>query len=175
MIYSNVIALCIMLTTAVTLHAAGGTDIATAEQAAQALRPIAGHAAALLFSLGIVGTGMLGVPVLAGSAALAIAEARGWPGGMNEKPYRAPRFYGVMALSLAAGMAMLAAGVPPIRMLVLSAVLNGILAPPLIFVVLLVSNDRRVMGEWRNRWPLNLFGALAGVVMAAAAAGLLLG
>jgi NRAMP (natural resistance-associated macrophage protein)-like metal ion transporter len=175
MTISELIAYFIILTTGATLHAAGQTQIATAEQAAQALRPIAGHAAALLFSLGIVGTGMLGVPVLAGSAALAIAEARGWPGGMNEKPYRAPRFYAVMALSLAAGMAMLAAGVPPIRMLVLSAVLNGILAPPLIFVVLLVSNDRRVMGEWRNRWALNLFGVLAGVVMAAAAAGLLLG
>lgn len=173
MTVSVVIFYFIVLTAGATLHPAGRTSIETAEQAAQALRPIAGEAAALLFSLGIIGTGMLGVPVLAGSAALAVAEAEHWPSGMSEKPSRAARFYAVMALSLVAGMLMLATGVPAIRMLLWSAVVNGLLAPPLIFIILLVSNDRRVMGEWTNTRTLNALGLLAGLAMTAAAVALL--
>jgi Mn2+/Fe2+ NRAMP family transporter len=169
MTISQLIAFFIILTTGATLHAAGQTQIQTAEQAAMALRPLAGGAAALLFSLGIIGTGMLGVPVLAGSAALAIAEAEAWNSGMSEKPRQAARFYAVMALSLAAGMVMLHTGIPAIRMLFWAAVVNGVMAPPLIFIILLVCNDRRVMGEWTNSRSLNLFGTLAGVAMAAAA------
>ena len=168
MTISQLIAFFIILTTGATLHAAGMTQIQTAEQAAQALRPLAGSAAALLFSLGIIGTGMLGVPVLAGSAALAIAQAEAWNGGMNEKPRQAARFYAVMALSLAAGLVMLRTGIPAIRMLFWAAVVNGLLAPPLILVILVVCNDRRVMGEWTNTRALNLLGALAGIAMAAA-------
>ncbi|HEX8694720.1 MAG TPA: Nramp family divalent metal transporter [Longimicrobium sp.] len=164
----------IVLTTGATLHARGITDIQTAEQAAQALRPLAGSAASLLFSLGIVGTGMLGVPVLAGSAALAVAEAEGWPAGMSERPTRAGRFYAVMALALGAGMAMDYLGIEPIRMLFGAAVVNGLLAPPLIFVILLVCNDRRVMGEHTNGFWLNALGLLAGLLMAGAAVALLL-
>jgi NRAMP (natural resistance-associated macrophage protein)-like metal ion transporter len=173
MTISQLIAFFIILTTGATLHVNGMTEIQTAEQAAQALRPLAGPAASLLFSLGIIGTGMLGVPVLAGSAALAIAEAESWNSGMSEKPRRAPRFYAVMALSLLVGMAMLRTGVPAIRMLVWAAVLNGLLAPPLIFVILLVCNDRRVMGEWKNTPALNLLGGLAALAMTAAAVALL--
>ncbi|HEX6746451.1 MAG TPA: Nramp family divalent metal transporter [Longimicrobium sp.] len=173
MTISVVIFYFIVLTTGATLHAAGQTQIATAEQAAQALRPLAGAGAALLFSLGIIGTGMLGVPVLAGSAALAIAEAESWNAGMSEKPRRAIRFYAVMAVSLLAGMVMLRTGVPAIRMLFWAAVVNGVLAPPLIFVILVVCNDRRVMGEWRNTRALNVLGALAGLAMTAAAVALL--
>lgn len=158
----------IVLTAGATLHASGQTTIETAEQAAQALRPIAGSAASLLFSLGVIGTGMLGVPVLAGSAALAVAEAEGWPAGMSEKPARAVRFYAVMGLSLLAGMVMLHSGIPAIRMLFWAAVVNGVLAPPLIGVILLVCNDRRVMGEWRNTRTLNVLGTLAGLAMTAA-------
>lgn len=163
----------IVLTAGATLHASGQTTIETAEQAAQALRPIAGNAASLLFSLGIIGTGMLGVPVLAGSAALAVAEAEGWPAGMSEKPARAIRFYAVMGLSLLAGMVMLHSGISAIRMLFWAAVVNGLLAPPLIGVILVVCNDRRVMGEWRNTRTLNVLGALAGLAMTAAAVALL--
>ncbi|HET7465011.1 MAG TPA: Nramp family divalent metal transporter [Longimicrobium sp.] len=169
MTISVVIFYFIVLTTGATLHAAGHTTIQTAEEAAQALRPIAGSAASLLFSLGIVGTGMLGVPVLAGSAALAVAEAEAWNAGMSEKPNRAARFYGVMALSLLAGMVMLGSGIPAIRMLFWAAVVNGLLAPPLIAVILVVCNDRRVMGEWRNGRVLNVLGGVAGIAMAAAA------
>jgi Mn2+/Fe2+ NRAMP family transporter len=173
MTISQLIAFFIILTTGATLHAHGMTQIQTAEQAAQALRPLAGSAAALLFSVGIIGTGMLGVPVLAGSAALAIAEAESWNSGMSEKPRRAPRFYGVMALSLIVGMAMLQTDIPAIRMLFWAAVVNGLLAPPLIFVILLVSNDRRVMGEWKNTPVLNVLGGLAALAMTAAAVALI--
>lgn len=174
MTISVVIFYFIVLTTGATLHAAGQTRIQTAEQAAQALRPIAGAAASLLFSIGILGTGMLGVPVLAGSAALAIAEAEGWPAGMSEKPAAARRFYAVMALSLAAGMAMLATGISAIRMLFWAAVVNGLLAPPLIFLLLVVCNDGRVMGHWRNPRLLNVLGSLAALAMTAAVAALVL-
>lgn len=173
MTISVVIFYFIVLTTGATLHVAGQTQIQTAEQAAQALRPLAGSAASLLFSLGIIGTGMLGVPVLAGSAALAIAQAEGWNSGMSEKPRRAFRFYGVMAVSLVAGMVMLGTGIPAIRMLFWAAVVNGLLAPPLIFIILVVCNDRRVMGEWRNTRTLNVLGVLACVAMTAAAVALL--
>lgn len=174
MTISVVIFYFIVLTTGATLHAAGQTTIQTAEEAARALRPIAGNAASLLFSLGIIGTGMLGVPVLAGSAALAVAEAEAWKAGMSEKPRHAWRFYAVMALSLLAGMLMLGSGIPALRMLFWAAVVNGLLAPPLIGVILVVCNDRRVMGEWRNTRTLNVLGILAGLAMAAAAIALVI-
>ncbi|HYJ81115.1 MAG TPA: Nramp family divalent metal transporter [Longimicrobiaceae bacterium] len=173
MTFSTVVFYFIVLTAGATLHAAGEHDVQTAQQAAQALRPIAGDAAALLFSLGIIGTGMLAVPVLAGSAALAVAEAEDWRAGMSEKPSRAWRFYAVMGVALAAGMLMDALGVSALRMLFWAAVVNGVLAPPLIFIILLVCNNPKVMGEWTNGAWLNLLGGLAGVLMAAGAVALL--
>lgn len=172
MSFSALIFYFVVLTTGATLHAAGRHDIQTAQDAALALRPLAGDLAALLFSLGIIGTGLLGVSVLAGSAALAVAEAAGWPGGMNEKPMKAARFYGVMAAAMLAGMAMDFAGVEPMRILVWAAVLNGFLAPPLIAVVLVVCNNRGLMGEHRNGWLLNVLGGVTAVVMTAAAVAL---
>jgi NRAMP (natural resistance-associated macrophage protein)-like metal ion transporter len=169
MSFSALIFYFVVLTTGATLHAAGRHDIQTAQDAAMALRPLAGDLAALLFSLGIIGTGLLGVSVLAGSAALAVAEAAGWPGGMNEKPMKAARFYGVMAAAMLAGMAMDFAGVEPMRMLVWAAVVNGFLAPPLIVVVLVVCNNRELMGEHRNGWPLNVLGGATALVMTGAA------
>jgi len=139
-----------------------------------ALKPLAGDFAALLFSIGIIGTGLLGVSVLTGSAALAVAEAAGWPAGMSEKPLRAGRFYLVMAAAMLAGMAMDFAGVAPIRMLFWAAVVNGVLAPPLIVVVLVVCNNRGLMEGHRNGWLLNLLGGTAAVVMSAAAVALAL-
>lgn len=172
MSFSALIFYFVVLTTGATLHAAGRHDIQTAQDAAMALRPLAGDLAALLFSLGIIGTGLLGVSVLAGSAALAVAEAAGWPGGMNEKPLQAGRFYLVMAAAMLAGMAMDFAGGEPMRMLVWAAVLNGFLAPPLIVVVLVVCNNRGLMGEHRNGWVMNALGAVTAAVMTAAAVAL---
>jgi Mn2+/Fe2+ NRAMP family transporter len=164
----------IVLTTGATLHAGGAQGVQTAQDAAQALRPLAGDFAALLFSLGIIGTGVLGVSVLTGSAALAVAEAAGWPGGMSEKPLHARRFYLVMAAAMLAGMAMDFAGVDAMRMLLWAAVVNGILAPPLIVVVLVVCNNRGLMAEHRNGWAMNLLGGTAALVMVAAAVALAL-
>lgn len=169
MLFSNVVMYFIILTTGATLFASGHRDIQTAQQAAEALRPLAGSGASLLFALGIIGTGLLGVPVLAGSAAYAIAEAGGWHRGMGERPTRAGRFYIVLAVAMLAGMAMNAARLDPIRMLYWSAVLNGVLAPPLIGIILVVCNDRRVMrDEVNGRW-LNLLGGITLVVMSGAA------
>lgn len=169
MLLSNAVMYFIILTTAATLHAAGQRDIQTAQQAAQALRPLAGNGASLLFALGIIGTGLLGVPVLAGSAAYAIAEAGGWHRGMGERPTRAGRFYLVLVVAMVAGMAMDYVRLDPIRMLYWSAVLNGVLAPPLIGIILFVCNDQRVMGkEVNGRW-LNVFGGITLVVMSGAA------
>jgi len=173
MVISTVIAYFIILTTGSTLHPAGIMRIETAAQAAEALRPLAGSAASLLFAVGVVGAGLLGVSVLAGSAALAVAEAAGWPGGMNERPRNARRFYAVMAAVMLAGLAVAWAGAHPMRMLVWAAVLNGVLAPPLLVLILVACNDRRVMGPHRNRWPLNLLGGLTTLLMAAAVVAML--
>ncbi|HEX6533846.1 MAG TPA: Nramp family divalent metal transporter [Gemmatimonadaceae bacterium] len=169
MLFSNLVMYFIILTTATTLHRHGLTSIETARDAAQALRPLAGNGASLLFALGLIGTGLLGVPVLAGSVAYAIAEAGGWRRGMSEKPYRAKRFYIVLAVAMLAGMAMDRANLDAIRMLYWSAVLNGVLAPPLVVIILVVCNDRRVMdGHVNGRW-LNLLGGVTVIVMSGAA------
>lgn len=172
MLFSNLIMYFIILTAGSTLHRAGITNVQTAEQAAMALRPIAGNAASLLFTLGLVGTGMLGVPVLAGSAAYAVAEAAAWRAGMDEKVHRARQFYGVIAVAMVVGMFLNLARVNAIKLLIWSAVINGLLAPPLIAIVLVVCNNKRVMGEHRNGRVLNLLGGLAVVMMTAAAVAL---
>lgn len=164
----------IILTTGATLYPSGQHDIETARQAAEALRPLAGDAAYLLFSLGLIGTGFLGVPVLAGSAAYAVAEAAAWRSGMNERPRMAKKFYAVVALAMLSGMALDYAGMNAIKMLFWAAVLNGLLAPPLIVIILLVSNNRHVMGKHVNGRLLNIFGGLAAFVMSAAAVATLL-
>ena len=169
---SNVIAYFIILTTAATLHAAGQRDIQTAEQAAQALRPIAGKLSEVLFCVGLIGAGFLGVPVLAGSAAYAVAEAGAWRRGIARRPRLAPGFYAVIALATLGGMAIDYAGVNAIRMLFWAAVLNGFLAPPLIAIILHVSNNRAVMGEYRNGRALNILGLATLLVMSAAAVGM---
>ena len=172
MFASNLVMYFIILTTGATLHAAGLTTVQTAEQAATALRPLAGPAAALLFTLGLVGTGMLGVPVLAGSGAYAVAEAVAWRAGMDETPNTAPHFYGLIALSMALGTGLTFARVDAIRLLFWSAVVNGLCAPPLIVLVLVVCNNRRVMGPHVNGRGLNALGGLAALAMTAAAVAL---
>ena len=169
MFFSNFIMYFIILTTGATLHAHGQTEIATATQAAEALRPLAGRFASLLFAFGLIGTGLLGVPVLAGSVAYAVAEAGGWRMGMDAKVNHAKRFYTVLGVAMLAGMAMDFAKLDAIKMLFWSAVLNGVLAPPLIVIILLVCNNPRVMMEHVNgRW-LNILGGACALVMGAAA------
>src|SRR4029079_18028980 len=165
MFFSNAIMYFIILTAAATLHAAGVTDVETAAEAASALKPVAGPAAAALFTIGLVGTGILGVPVLAGSAAYAIAEAAAWRAGMDEKVHTARQFYGVIALAMIVGMLLNFSHVNAIRMLRWSAVINGMLAPPLIVIILVVCNNAAVMGEHRNGRALNALGVLAAFAM----------
>ena len=174
MFASNFIMYFIILTTAATLHTHGSVQIETARQAAEALRPLAGNAAYLLFTLGLIGTGMLGVPVLAGSCAYAISEAASWRGSLEKKPRRAKSFYAVIAAAMAIGLAVNYAGLDAVKMLFWSAVLNGILAPPLILIIVLLTSDPRVMGERVNSRTQQILGWLTFAIMAAAAAGLVM-
>jgi Mn2+/Fe2+ NRAMP family transporter len=169
MAFSNLVAFFIILTTAVTLNKAGITNIATSAQAAEALRPIAGEFAFLLFSLGIIGTGLLALPVLAGSAAYAIGELRGWRLGLEQKPQNAKAFYGVIALALMLGLLMLFMPIDPIRALFWSAVLNGVIAVPLLVATMIVVSSRKHLGPFVASPGLKLTGWLATAVMTAAA------
>jgi NRAMP (natural resistance-associated macrophage protein)-like metal ion transporter len=172
--YSNLIALFIIVATAATLHAAGKTDIATARDAAEALRPIAGVATFWLFAAGIIGTGLLAVPVLAGSAAYAISEVFGWAEGLDFKLRQARGFYATITLATIVGMALNFVGIDPIKALYWSAVLNGILATPLMVVMLLVATNSQVMGKLvLPRW-LRVVGWLAAAVMLVATVGFFL-
>ncbi len=170
MFYSNLVMFFIILTTAATLHLHGITDIETAQQAADALRPLAGGGAYWLFTLGLVGVGMLAVPVLAGSCAYAIAEAARWKeASLSDRPERAPGFYGVIGAAMLIGLALNFAHLNAIRMLFWSAVLNGVLAPPLVVLVVLLSSDPRVMGERMNSRTANVLGWICAAAMGAAA------
>jgi NRAMP (natural resistance-associated macrophage protein)-like metal ion transporter len=173
MFASNFIMFFIILTTAATLHAHGKLHIATAREAAMALRPVAGNAAYLLFTLGLIGTGMLGVPVLAGSCAYAVSEAAAWQGSLDARPRSARYFYGVIAAAMAIGLAVNWAGLDAVKMLFWSAVLNGVLAPPLIFLVLLLTNDRKVMGDRVNSRLQQWCGWASFAIMAASAIALI--
>jgi NRAMP (natural resistance-associated macrophage protein)-like metal ion transporter len=166
--FSNLIMYFIIMTTGATLFASGHRDIETARQAAEALRPLAGDLAYLLFTLGLIGTGMLGVPVLAGSAAYAVAEGMSWRGSLDDRPRLAAKFYSVLAVAVIAGAALDLAGVPAVRMLFLAAVVNGVLAPPLIVLVVLLTSDKRVMGDRRSSPLLRGIGWFTAALMTAA-------
>jgi NRAMP (natural resistance-associated macrophage protein)-like metal ion transporter len=172
MFASNAIMYFIIMTTAATLHAHGQTRIATAQEAAEALRPLAGAGAYWLFTLGLIGTGMLAVPVLAGSCAYAIAEAAAWRGSLERRPRQAKNFYVVLSVAMALGIALNYAGLNAIKLLFTTAVINGVLAPPLILIVLLLTSDRTVMGSAVNSRISALLGWLAFAVMVVAALGL---
>ena len=169
MFVSNVVMFFIILATGATLHVSGQTQVETARQAAEALRPLAGDGAYLLFAIGLIGTGLLAVPVLAGSASFAIAELFGWRSGLDLTPRRGRRFYLVLAGAIVAGVMLNLGGTNPIRMLFLSAVLNGLLAPPLLVLVMLVGNNKTIMGTSVNGLWLNVLGWLATALMGAAA------
>ena len=169
MAISNSIAFFIMLTTAVTLHAAGKTDIQTAEQAAEALKPIAGNAAFFLFSLGLIGTGLLAIPVLAGSVAYAVAEARGWRTGLERPLAEARPFYVVIAIAIVVGIAVDFSPLDPIKALIWSAVLNGVIVVPIMVAMMIMASRRKIMGDFTaSRWQVVL-GWAATAIMAAAA------
>jgi|SRR5882724_2092411 len=169
MFFSNIVMYFIILTTAATLHAHGQTNITTAQQAAAALRPLAGQGAYLLFTVGLIGTGMLGVPVLAGAAAYAVSEASAWRGTLEDKPRLAKKFYAVVAIAMILGLGLDYFGFDALKMLFWSAVLNGVLAPPLIALVVLLTSSRKVMGERANPPLLKWFGWATAVIMAIAA------
>ena len=175
MFFSNLVMYFIILTTATTLHARGIMTIETAQQAAEALRPLAGRGAYLLFTLGLIGTGILAIPVLAGSCAYAIAEAANWDQpSLSRKPLLAPRFYGVIAASLIIGLALNYTGMNAVKMLFWSAVLNGVLAAPLVILVVILTSDRTVMGDKVNSPVLQFFGVLCAGVMTLAAVAIFL-
>ena len=169
MLYSDVTAYFIILATAVTLHVAGVTDIQTAAQAAGALRPVAGDFAFLLFATGIIGVGLIGVPVLAGSAAYAVAEALGWRSGLERKAGAARGFYAVIAVSVLAGLFIQYSPISPMKMLFWSAVINGVVAVPLMVVIILLASSQSVMGAFTASRPILALGWIGAAVMGFAA------
>jgi NRAMP (natural resistance-associated macrophage protein)-like metal ion transporter len=173
MFASNLVMYFIVLTTAATLHANGTTQITSARQAAEALRPLAGDAAYLLFTCGLIGTGMLGVPVLAGSSAYALSEAAAWKGSLEKKFHGARRFYSILAAAMIVGLAIDYAGFDAVRMMFWSAVVNGALAPPLVLIVVLLTSDPKVMGQHVNSPLLRILGWATFIVMTAATVGML--
>ncbi len=168
MIFSNLIAFCIMLTTAAALHGAGVTDINSAAQAAQALRPLAGDFAFLLFAAGIIGTGLLAIPVLAGSAAYAVAEGFRWPIGLGLTLAEARGFYFILTVATLLGVAIDLAGVDSMKMLLWAAIVNGVISVPIMAVMMLLAVRRSVMGPFVITRRLQVLGWVAVLVMAAA-------
>lgn len=168
MIFSNVIAFFIILTTAAVLNANGVTDIHTAADAANALRPLAGELTFVMFALGIIGTGLLAIPVLAGSAAYGVADAFGWPATLEAKAPDAVGFYTIIAAATVIGLALGFTSLDPIKMLIWSAVLNGIVAVPIMVAMMLIVINPAIMQRFRARPWLIVFGWLGTAVMAVA-------
>jgi NRAMP (natural resistance-associated macrophage protein)-like metal ion transporter len=174
MLFSNLVFYFIVLTCGMVLHKAGVQGIQTVDQAAEALRPLAGDQAHLLFAIGVIGTGFLAVPVLGGALSYMMAEVFDWPEGLDKKFHEAPGFYGTLILSLLVGLGIHLSGISPFKALLWTAVLYGITAPLLIAIILRICNDRRIMGEHVNgRWR-NFWGGLTLLSMTAAAVALLI-
>jgi len=167
MAFANMVALAIMLTTAATLHVANITDVETSAQAAEALRPIAGDWATTIFAIGIVGTGLLAVPVLAGSAAYALGEALHRPVGLARRPSKAKTFYGAIVAATLLGAAINLTPINPIKALYWAAVINGVVSVPVMAMMMLMAARRDIMGKFRVRGPLKWLGWLTTVLMAA--------
>lgn len=174
MIFASVVFYFVILASAATLHVAGKTNIQTATDAAAALKPLSGNLATILFALGLIGSGFLAVPVLTGSSAYAIGEAFGWKCGLDEKFHRARRFYGVIVASTLVGMLINFFKIEPVTALFWTAVINGVLAPPLLVMIMLVSNNKKVMGDRINGKLTNFIGWTTAVVMTLAALGMFL-
>lgn len=165
MFLSNLIMFFIIVTSAATLFAHGITNIGTADQAAEALRPLAGNFAFLLFTLGIVGTGLLAVPVMAGSASYALSESFGWEQGLYKKLKQAYPFYGVIIISMLLGLGMNFLHIDPIKALIYSAVANGLIAPIVLFLIVKISSDRLVMGKYVNNRAVRWIGWITTILM----------
>lgn len=168
MFFSNFVMFCIIVTAASTLRSHGITTIETATQAAEALRPFAGDFAFVVFALGILGTGMLAVPILAGSASYAIAEAFGWRGGLSHKWREAPAFYGVIIAATLVGLIVNFLHIAPFKMLYYTAIVNGLVAPPLLILILCISNNKKIMGKHTNGKTSNILGIFITTIMLAA-------
>ena len=174
MFFCNVVFYFVILAAASTLHVAGKTDIQSATDAAQALRPLAGNASSVLFALGLIGAGFLAVPVLTGASAYAVAEAFGWECSLNDKPREAKQFYAVIAGSTLVGLFLNFLGINEMAALFWTAVINGLISPPLLVIIMIVSNNRRVMGDKVNGLAANVVGWVATAIMFAAAIGMVL-
>ena len=174
MFFSNIVMFAIIATTASTLFRSGINEIATADQAAKALEPIAGKAASLLFTVGIVGTGMLAIPVLAGAAAYAISEIFGWREGLSKSFRQANHFYAVIIFATVVGFLMNFLNINPFKALFYTAVIYGLIAPILIFFILLIANNEKLMGKHKNTPITNILGILTLIIMTVAAGAFLL-
>jgi len=172
MVVSNVIAIFIIYATATTLHASGLTDIQTSAQAAEALRPIAGKFTFVVFATGIIGTGLLAVPVMAGSGAYALAETFRWTEGLDRKLFHAKAFYATIAVSTLAGIALNFTSLNPVKALFWAAVVNGVLAAPVMAVIMVIAGSKRIMGEFTLPVPMLIMGWAATLIMLAASVGL---
>jgi len=174
MFFSNVVMYFIILATAATLFKEHKTNIQSATDAAQALRPLAGNGAYFLLALGLIGAGFLAVPILTGSSAYALAEALGWKHGLNAKPRRAKLFYAAIIVPTLIGMLINFVRINPISALFWTAVINGFLAPPLLVIIMLIANNKQIMGDRVNRLGINVLGWITTAVMFAAAIALIL-
>ena len=174
MVFCNIVFYFVILAAASTLHASGVINIQSASDAAQALRPLAGSAATILFATGLIGAGFLAIPVLTTSAAYAVAETLGFKHGLDQKPRAAKRFYEIITVSTLIGVLISFIGINPIKALFWTAVINGVISPPLLVVIMLVSNNKRVMGSRTNNSFTNLIGWTATVLMFVAAIGMII-
>jgi Mn2+/Fe2+ NRAMP family transporter len=173
MLFSNLVMFFIIVTTASTLKANGITHIDTATQAAQALKPLAGNFASVLFAFGILGTGFLAIPVLAGSAAYALSEVFNWKEGLNKKFKHAHGFYGIIIAATLVGVIINFLPIKPFTMLYYTAIINGITAPPLMVLLMLTANNKKIMGKYSNRRYSNIMGWIITIIMAIASIALL--
>jgi Mn2+/Fe2+ NRAMP family transporter len=172
MLLANLIFYFIILTTAATIFTSGSRDITSARDAAEALRPLAGDRATIIFAIGFIGTGLLSIPILAASSAYAVAEIFDWKEGLEKKPRQAPQFYLVIGLGSLIGLGIAVSGVGEIRALFVAAVVNGVISPLLIAAILLVGNDEEILGRHRNGWFSNILGAATVAIMGLAAVGM---
>jgi Mn2+/Fe2+ NRAMP family transporter len=169
MLFSNIVMFFIILTTGTVLFKGGIHQINTVQQAAQALEPLAGRWAYLLFAVGVIGTGFLAIPVLCGSLSYIVSETLGWEGSLEKKYHEAKPFYMVIIVSLVTGLGINYLGISPIQALLYSAILYGITAPAMIIIILHVSNNKKIMGRYTNSWLANTAGVLTFLLMTAAA------
>jgi Mn2+/Fe2+ NRAMP family transporter len=173
--FSNIIALAIILTAGATLHEAGVFDVQTSAQAAEALKPIAGEFAFIIFALGIVGTGLLAIPILAASGAYAIGEAFRWPTGLSRRPSKAPAFYGTLTAAAVVGVAITLSPIDPIKALYWTAVINGVVAVPVMTIMMLMTAQPRIMGKFTVTGWLRWLGWASTIAMAACVVGMVVG